>query len=392
MRLYSDLVSNIQCSVSSLTRDDSRMILTHADTIAGSYILRHSQSSKHKYSLDVRVMESALSYRVYSNQAGGVYIDGGRSFPSLEALITYCCQESSELVFPTKLTMCYSRMTPSSLSMVREKDELEVPSGSLKFESLLYDGIHHEVWYGQFNSSLVTIKVAKEKTMPQYSLLEIKIMKGLRHPNIVELLAVRTVSDPITLVLEHLRNAVRLSDHLQKLEQQPSLKFIIQIAAQTASAMEYLARLNIAHCHLKASSIQLVGQQRVKVANFYRSRALQGGSASTFQVDQRWTAPEMIKYRLVTKTSDVWSFGILLHQVFTRGKELYEGIRVEDIKDMLQDGYRLPRPSGCEEALYEIMMDCWRWDHEERPDFSQLLVAVQNLQTLGECILCVRVL
>ena len=331
-------------------------------------------------------MDSVLHFRIYSNQAGGVYLNADESFPSLEALIAHYHQDILGLKAPFRLTRCCSRMTPTSLSMEREKDELEVAIGSLKFESLLYNGSHHDVWQGHWNHTLVTIKLAKETTVPQYSLQEIKIMKDLWHPNIVELCAVCTVSDPITLVLEHLKNAVRLSDHLQKLKQQPSLKFIIQVAVQIASAMEYLARLNIAHCRLKTSSVQLVDQEKVKVTNFYHSRVLKHGSARAVISDYKWSAPEIGKCNLVTSKSDVWSFGILLYQVFTRGKELYEGVHVEEIRGMLQNGYRLPRPSGCEEALYKIMMACWKWDHEERPEFSQLLVVVQNLQILGECI------
>ena len=388
-----DLAFNILCSVSSHTRHDSEYILIHPETTNGSYILRRGTSSTHKCSLDVRGMDSVLHFRIYSDQAGEVYVDGGTlSFPSLEALIAHYHQHIIGLETPFKLTRCCSGMTPSSLSMVRGKDELEVANDSLKFEFLLYNGSHHDVWYGRWHRTLVAIKVAKMSTVPQYSLLEIKIMKGLRHPSIVKLYAVCTVSYPITLVLEHWRNAVCLSDHLQKLKQQPSLKFILQVAAQIASAMEYLAQLNIAHCHLKASSIQLIDQQKVKVTNFHRSRVLQDGRASTFQVDPRWTAPETISFLVVNKKSDVWSFGILLHQIAACGQNLYNGINAEIIVSMLRNGYRLPRPSSCEEALYEIMMNCWRWDHEERPDFSQLLVAVQNLQTLGECILCVRVL
>ena len=367
MFVSTDLVLITPYSVCSLTRNDSEKILARPGTTDGSYILRHSQSSTHTYTLDVRVMDSVLHYRISTNQAGRVYIEGGRTFPSLEALIEYYHRNSLGSV-PCKLTTCCS----------------EVSKATLKFESILYDGNRHKVWHGVWNNNPVTIKVATKMTMPQYSLQEIKTMKLLRHPNIVELYAVCTLSDPITLVLEHLRNAVRLSDYLQKLKKQPSLKFIIQVASQVASAMEYLAKLNIAHCHLKSSSIQLVGQQRVKVTNFYHSRVLQDGTARAVQGIWRWSAPGVLRTGLVTKKSDVWSFGVLLHQMFTCGKQLYEEINPEDILSRLQDGYRLPCPSGCEKAWYELMLDCWRLDHDKRPEFSHLFVRIQILQMLGE--------
>ena len=280
------------CRVNRLSWLDSSKILTRPETTTGSYILRHSRSPGSKFSLDVVCINSVRSFHINVNQVGELYIEGSHeSFPSLETLIDYYRRNDLSPSEPCKLTKCCSGMTPASLIAVRQKDEFEVANNEVKFESILYDGRCHEVWHGHWNRTPVTIKVAKETTVPQYSLLEIKTMKRLRHPNIVELYAVCTVSDPITLVLEHLRNAVRLSDHLQTLKQRPSLKFIIQIASQVASAMEYLAKLNIAHCHLKSTSVQLVGRQRVKVTNFYYSRVLQEGSARAFEGIWRWSAP-----------------------------------------------------------------------------------------------------
>ena len=376
------------CRVSSLSPSESLEVLNHLDTTTGSYILRHSRSHGRKYCLDVFYIDSVKRIHINFNEVGELYLAGqNKSFPSLEVLIEYYHRNYIGSTIHCKLTTCCSGMTPTSLSVVQEKDELEVASSELKFKSILYNGSRHKVWHGCWNGTLVTIKVAKETTLPRFSLLEIKTMKRLRHPNIVQLYAVCTVSDSITLVLEHLRKPLRLSDYLQKLKQQPSLKFIIQVASQVARAMEYLAKLNITHCHLKSSSIQLVGQQQVKVTNFYHSRVLQDGSAHVPYGNWRWKAPEVNEYKLVTNKSDVWSFGVLLHQMFTRGKQLYEGTNPEDIASILRDEYRLPCPSGCEKAWYEIMIDCWRWDGDERPEFSHLLVRIQELQTLGECVL-----
>ena len=103
------------------------------------------------------------------------------------------------------------------------------------------------------------------------------------------------------------------------------------------------------------------------------------------RISYRWNAPEITLNRIVTNKSDVWSFGILLYEMITQGRIPYEGIEEGNIRGLLEKGYRLPCPLGCEDALYKIMLDCWRWDHEERPEFSLLLVALQNLSS--ECIL-----
>ncbi|XP_033111656.1 fibroblast growth factor receptor 4-like [Anneissia japonica] len=83
----------------------------------------------------------------------------------------------------------------------------------------------------------------------------------------------------------------------------------------------------------------------------------------------------------MTPMSDVWSFGILLYEVFTFGKSPYPGIIVGTLPQLLQRGYRMQRPEQCPSTAYKIMRSCWHEHPRKRPTFTMLY---QQLDTILE--------
>ncbi|XP_023232464.1 vascular endothelial growth factor receptor 1-like [Centruroides sculpturatus] len=84
-------------------------------------------------------------------------------------------------------------------------------------------------------------------------------------------------------------------------------------------------------------------------------------------------AIESIKDRIFTTKSDVWSFGVLLWEIFTLGGNPYPGFEMnEQFFKRLKEGYRMERPEYAPKNVYEIMMECWHEDPKERPEFNTL--------------------
>ena len=72
--------------------------------------------------------------------------------------------------------------------------------------------------------------------------------------------------------------------------------------------------------------------------------------------------------------SDVWSFGVLMWDIFQLGAaipygDIYSG---EKIIEFLQNGHRLSKPVLCPQYIYDMMLDCWKEKHLTRPTFSKL--------------------
>ena len=73
----------------------------------------------------------------------------------------------------------------------------------------------------------------------------------------------------------------------------------------------------------------------------------------------KWMAPEALMYRSYSTASDVWSFGMVLFEIWSVGLKPFHNLTNRDALERIQDNYCLPPPPGCPRAVYEIMTGCW---------------------------------
>ncbi|XP_019615810.1 PREDICTED: slit homolog 1 protein-like [Branchiostoma belcheri] len=155
------------------------------------------------------------------------------------------------------------------------------------------------------------------------------------------------------------------------------VKQMYQVARQIARGMDHISRSRYIHGDLAARNV-LVGEElKVKISDFglaediytrgYRRQdRLQ-------RVPWKWMAPERLEDgKAYTTRSDVWSFGIVLYEISTLGGEPYPDVAIAHLKDRLQAGFRMPNPEGCPPGMYDLMLQCWRWQPAERPSFRNL--------------------
>jgi serine/threonine protein kinase len=76
----------------------------------------------------------------------------------------------------------------------------------------------------------------------------------------------------------------------------------------------------------------------------------------------RWAALEVLEAERHSKASDVWSFGILLYEIFTYAAQPYTDWGSKKIQDELKLGYRLPLAQHMPEDVYEMLVTCWETD------------------------------
>lgn len=93
----------------------------------------------------------------------------------------------------------------------------------------------------------------------------------------------------------------------------------------------------------------------------------------------KWTAPEAAACGNFTVKSGVWSYDVLLYEVFTRGQVPYQGLQNREVVEQVKLGYRMPCPKNCPEVLYnELMLECWNTIPEKRPTFAFLSWFLDN--------------
>lgn len=61
----------------------------------------------------------------------------------------------------------------------------------------------------------------------------------------------------------------------------------------------------------------------------------------------------------------------------TRGNIPYPGMEVADVYAFVKRGGRMAKPEICLDAIYEIMLDCWRVDPTRRPSFDRIVQRIE---------------
>ena len=92
-------------------------------------------------------------------------------------------------------------------------------------------------------------------------------------------------------------------------------------------------------------------------------------------------APEALFSHRFSRESDVWSYGIILWEVYSFGTMPSLCDKFHDIVNVLHEGHRLLAPEGCPPDVYQLMKKCWEYYPEQRIHFDSILYAIVGLKS-----------
>ena len=309
-------------------------------------------------------------------------------------------RESSPLPpsHPLTLQRTGSHSSRSLKKKKRGSSEDEIRVADLEFKEKIGEGAYGDVYRGYLWGQEIAIKQirleggkeeAEEETVREFR-REMKIMKHLRHPNVVEFLGACMSEQSLCLLTEYMPSG-SLEDHLTRLRREGKRmreSRVVSMALDVVKGLNWLHHKGIIHRDLKSANILLDAAGRMKIADFgmshvrrRRDESMDGyhGVAGT----PSYIAPEVLMGREYGVKADVYSLGVLINEMLTTVAP-YDDTPLAQLdlpafEAAVMAGER-PKLAECKNAaLVQLVADCWQADADSRPTVESIMKTLERI-------------
>nr|XP_015853830.1 tyrosine-protein kinase TXK isoform X1 [Peromyscus maniculatus bairdii] len=372
----------------NITRNQTERLLRQ-EAKEGAFIVRDSRHLG-SYTISVftragRPTQSSIKhYQIKKNDAGQWYVAEKHLFPSVPELIQYHQYNAaglmSRLRYPVGLL---GSCLPATAGFSYEKWQID-PS-ELAFIKEIGSGQFGVVHLGEWRAHIrVAIKAINEGSMSEEDFIEeAKVMMKLSHSRLVQLYGVCIQQKPLYIVTEFMENGCLLN-YLRERKGKLQKALLLSVCQDICEGMAYLERNCYIHRDLAARNCLVSSSCVVKISDFGMTRYVLDDeyiSSSGAKFPVKWSPPEVFHFNKYSSKSDVWSFGVLMWEVFTEGKMPFENKSNLQVVEAISKGFRLYRPYLASMSIYGVMYSCWHESPKGRPTFAELL---QTLTEIAE--------
>uniref|UniRef100_A0A8C6WVK3 receptor protein-tyrosine kinase n=1 Tax=Neogobius melanostomus TaxID=47308 RepID=A0A8C6WVK3_9GOBI len=222
--------------------------------------------------------------------------------------------------------------------------------------------------------AIKTLKDATESTRQDFQ-REAELLTVLQHQHIVRFYGVCTDGEPLAMVFEYMRHG-DLNRFLRSVPAPHGPDASDGASDACTSRVDRSGLVYLPRClrftatwHAAANSC---GEGLVvKIGDFGMSRDIYStdyyrsvGGRTMLPI--RWMPPESIMYRKFTTESDIWSFGVVLWEIFTYGKQPWYQLSNSEAIECITQGRELERPRTCPKEVYGLMQGCWHREPQQR--------------------------
>jgi len=273
-------------------------------------------------------------------------------------------------------------------SKVQENSENKfIKIDNINVKEKLGAGNFGEVYRGDWEGAEVALKKLKSAEDYEEFVKEAGVLKNLNHPNVLRLLGIFIDNSGFQYIVTEFMPKGNLLKVVQS-DKSILISDLINMAKQAAAGMTYLESQSIIHRDLALRNllvtVSATSKYTIKVADFGLSRMSDKEyyvtKSGSFPI--KWTAPESLTMCKFSHQSDVWSFGVVLYELFTRGRAPYFNLTNEQAAERVVAGYRLEKPTECPDDIYVLMKMCWEAEPQNRITFHNLVVELSRLNDI----------
>lgn len=209
---------------------------------------------------------------------------------------------------------------------------------------------------------------------------EARTISRFQHPNIVSLYEADIEDQTPYLVLEYIEGET-LADLIKK-QGKLSPESAMTIAMQILQGLDYAHQQDIIHSDLKPGNVLLTRDNEAKVVDFGIARHVHAQGDDGLSGTPQYMAPELLENRPLSQSADIFSMGLLLHEMLT-GKPLIDGSSTEAAyKDLREKKFQAP--SNCGAAAGADKLDALVLKALNRDTAARFQDAREMLQALEE--------
>ncbi|XP_076810926.1 tyrosine-protein kinase SRK2-like isoform X1 [Clavelina lepadiformis] len=371
-----------------INREEAERRLLGPDNLNYSFLIRENKDNTAKYVLSVRLnsnQDGVHHQRIMQNANGSYGLhQSEKSFAYLEELVEFYQKNQSDWYIRLSTPCVPAQGQPTCSGFFCVLDKWEIERKRLDFlsqpETFMRFKEYNAKWSKSFDLAVRQINegmISKDEFHH-----EIKTMKTIQHANVVQVYGFCTMEQPYCIVTEYLPY-LDLKEYLisEKGCDLPA-EDLLYMGAQVACGMSYLENHKIVYGKLAARNIAVGDDNICKIADVglnKLSREAQPRKITDAHCPDKWKAPEAYRKNRFTSQSDVWSFGILLMEIITKGDEPYLGYTdIGLLHKDIENGHRMDRPEDCPSALYDIMLECWDVNPQTRPSFADVYLKLKN--------------
>ncbi|XP_078054243.1 megakaryocyte-associated tyrosine-protein kinase [Mustelus asterias] len=333
----------------------------------GLFLVRESIRHPGDYVLCVSSQEEISHYRVIYKD-NKLTIDEENYFYNLIELIEHYMKDACGLI--TRLTKPKLKEGTKSAAEELSKSGWLLNMQQLTLGDKIGEGEFGAVFWAEYMGQKVAVKNIKCDVMAQSFLEETSVMTNLQHRNLVRLLGV-VVDNGLYIVTEFMAKGNLVNYLRTRGRTVVTLKQLIQFGLDICEGMEYLESKKLVHRDLAARNILIADDCIAKVSDFGLAKGV-SSARDQAKLPVKWTAPEALKHHKFSTKSDVWSYGILMWELFSYGRAPYPKLSLTDLSDKVEKGYRMECPEKCPASVYNMMKSCWEYDPGKRPTFKKL--------------------